>query len=459
MKKLTLLLMLLATVAGTQAYARQHLIEVKRYNDYGKDYLTITNYRIYKDKTTGKYGCYNVSFNVKAQITNAQNEVETKELKLTTNGGAYSLVTEVNGKSTKGMSEAEFYNIIDNCDGDIVLKLWHSCTREPETYTLRHEPYPELFSRCGVTPDMLASGTSNASKAYQERESGYKKTNTFCTELKDPDFDWFYVATYDFLIVGDDPLTDKTLLKDFVDQNFRNLKQDSENPDILITISKNANETISSTYVPPTSRTVNAGSRTYAQYNYITKRTDYVTRQNNYTVREGGYTETTKDTDIFLEVAILDAKKLNDPNQQTAPIVWQMTTRRHAVNANFSMLDEYKAYLSWATQIPVIWDRTYVNTKTLYNKNIEVENNVITFVREGSSAQRMGLQVGDKLLSYKNGKKYIPIDYPGRKPGYNPRHYHQYKIERNGKVIKLAGTIRDKYGDIQLEYLGAPFVK
>lgn len=102
------------------------------------------------------------------------------------------------------------------------------------------------------------------------------------------------------MITGNDPLIDKKILQRAVDYSFLSgLKRDTEHPDILLTISKNADESIQSTYIPPTSRTVNKGSTTRKRYNWITEKEEYVTEQDNYTIHEGGYTQTTNNTNIF----------------------------------------------------------------------------------------------------------------------------------------------------------------
>lgn len=107
-------------------------------------------------------------------------------------------------------------------------------------------------------------------------------------------------------------------------------------PEILFTISRNANESINTTYVPPSSRTINVGSKTTAQYNYLTKQNEYTTRQKYQTITEGGYTKETVINDLFLEIAALDVNKLNDTNITYPPIVWIGTIKRHVINPKFS---------------------------------------------------------------------------------------------------------------------------
>ena len=167
-------------------------------------------------------------------------------------------------------------------------------------------------------------------------------------ELLSGELNFSKIKTYDIMITGDDPLTDKKILERFCSSGFfRELERDEENPDIIVCVAKNSQESISSTYVPPTSETVNTGSVTRPVYNYITKTYSYVTTQRNRTITTDGYTQSTTNTGIYLEFTILDAKRLNDPAQKTAPVIWQMTYTRNVTNLAFEVLDEYLTIAGW----------------------------------------------------------------------------------------------------------------
>lgn len=156
------------------------------------------------------------------------------------------------------------------------------------------------------------------------------------------------ICTYDIMVIGNDPLTDQNILEKFCESGyFSQLKRDEENPDIIVTVSKNANESFSSTYVPPTTQVVNTGSITRPVYSYLTRRTSYITTHQNRYIQSDGYNQDNLSTSMFLEFTILDAKKLNDPKQTTPPILWQMTYNRNVTNRNFEVIDEYLAIASW----------------------------------------------------------------------------------------------------------------
>ncbi|WP_143260840.1 hypothetical protein [Alistipes sp. An66] len=443
MKKLISLLnmlLLLSLVLQAQAQVQDHLIRVKRFHDYGRDYLTIIDPKLYVDPVGMVTRIYGYNF------YSLQDDPVTI--------GIGYLVKEINGRSTKEMDEDEFYQILDNHRDSVLLTLWKNCSTKPYQIVLHETKRPDLFNLLGITSsDFLKARdiTPDYMKnRMDKRKKEFDRTKTYCTELIDKDFDWFFVSTYDFMLEGNDPLMDKTILEHFVSCGLpSHWKRDTEHPDVLISISKNADETISSTYVPPTSRVVNTGSKMTSQYNFLSKGYDYITRQQNRVIHEGGYTETTKDTNIFLELSILDTKRIDDPNQTTPPIIWQMTLKRHVLNADFNILDEYMAYASWSAKIPTVYDRPVHKSITAYYSNVEMSGRTIVSIRENSSAQKMGLQVGDEFIKGKAGKKWV-TDL-GTINSYF--HYNcSYKVRRNGKIVIVNGTVCNLYGDIIFKY-------
>ena len=258
----------------------------------------------------------------------------------------------------------------------------------------------------------FASVTGKVSADRRKGSNGLTKDTSY-EERSDEDFDFFPCVNFDFSITSNDPLLDKEIFKN---SGLRWLNRNESNPDILFTIARDANESISSTYVPPTSRTVNEGSTTKVRYNYILHKNEYITTQNNRTIVEGGYTQETKTIDVFLEISALDVKRLNDKSTTHPPVVWQTTVKRHIVNpsTNFSVNDELKAFASWMT-FPIV-DRFVWAEETVYapvgitysGQNPHIINEVI----EGSRAEKIGLMPGDKLLKadtpgYKWSAKWV----------------------------------------------------
>ena len=260
------------------------------------------------------------------------------------------------------------------------------------------------------------------------------------------------IKTYDIMITGNDPLTDKKILERFCSSGFfRELRRDEENPDIIVCVAKNSQESISSTYVPPTSETINTGSVTRPVYNYITKTYSFVTTQRNRTVTTDGYTQNTTNTSIFLEFTILDAKRLNDPSQKTAPIIWQMTYTRNVTNRAFEVLDEYLVIASWNcypfTVSPYIevplW---FIGAKFLQTTDgAQIDSDVVT----ESSADRLGLQKGDIILKLNNKRHYIDerkyYDYYAMKYKYEKDKTDIRNIRYLGEEISFLLAMRESY--------------
>ncbi len=434
MKKLILTLCL--ALLSTSLFAQEHLFEVKRLNNWGKEYLTIVNNHFYMD------------LDEKDNIEQIFAPYESID------GDIYlgMIILEINGQSTKNMSEDAFYSILDNSLERIELKVWHFKDKEPHNVIIKSMDtwIPEWANKPYIQK-ALEKGFNGQRKDYQytydnrykdivsRRESNFKNKGIKCTELVDPDFDWFYVKTYDFAIVGNDPLVDRAILeKMHIPSHWT---RDTENPDVVFTIAKDSKQSISSTYVPPTVRTINHGSQTKARYNALTNATEYTTTQNNQTVREGGYTQTTSNTDMFLELALLDAKRINDPNQQAAPIVWQATFNAHTT-ANVNVTEVYKAWATWVAKYDTdlvnateVWAYTLERLWALSGVDINMEPIVVTYATPDSP-----LQVGDRIMKYKmwnREHKNNVLEKDIDKNYYNTTYHLIVKRKGEKKSIKL----------------------
>ncbi len=359
-----------------------HVIEVTRYSDYGKGYLTITDdnsiYIIENGQTTDWISC---TFDYVGKDKNYFNNRD--------------LILEVDGISAEGWSKEQFYNIVNNRNDTITLKIRSKSNKNGKNgiyeFETKIHPRNEL-------PDKLKVFGNQFADIMGETASESRKDIKFVYEERhDEDYDFFPCLYYDYLITSDDPLLDKEILKQV---GWGRLERNEENPDLLITIARNANESISTTYIPPSNRVVNEGSTTRAQYNYILKQNDYITTQKNRVIREGGYTQETKTADIYLEIAALDVKKLNDKRYTHPPIVWKTTAKRHVVNPNFNLNEELKVYASWMSFPPN--DRFVFAKRKVYAPTgiicSETDPSIIQEVIKGSRAENVGFQSGDKIL-------------------------------------------------------------
>ena len=162
--------------------------------------------------------------------------------------------------------------------------------------------------------------------------------------LWDKDVDWSKYKTYDLALRGTDPLTDKELFE-IISNNLSNgnMKRDTDNPDIIITISKKANESISYAYVPPTSKVVTTGSHTKRVYNWVGQFQEYRTINDAEVIREGGYEKELAQSSIFYEVCMLDASKLDNT---VPPIIYQLKYD-WTTNRKIDAMNIYKSLSSY----------------------------------------------------------------------------------------------------------------
>ncbi len=385
---MTLFIVQIVSAQGNLPGGFEHIIEVGQYSDWGRGYLTITDDNVVRVYEEGKLkGLYNLTY---FPIKNEKGKV--KELY------KGDLVLEVNGESAKGWTKEQFYRKVDNCKDVITFKVRTKFDDGIKDRIVSIQPKNELDDDLKPFGNDFTLKDVKGITPEQERKSKLVKGTLF-DERTDNDYDFFTCTKYDYLITSNNPLLDKDILNKI---GCADMKQDDESPDLLFTIARDADESISSTYIPPTSRTVNVGSKTRTQYNYITKQNDYITTQKNKTIYEGGYTHETKTMDLFLEIAALDVKRINDKTITYPPIVWQATVKRHVSDAakDFETSKNFMAWATWMNFPP--YDRRVIVEKTIYAPlGVICDSNdpkIIVAVESGSRAEKAGLRPGDKLL-------------------------------------------------------------
>lgn len=385
--------MLLSVISYAQTLPGgfSHIIDVGQYSDWGKGYLTITDTHF-------------------MSISNANNKFWSYFTYYPEDGANLNcgdLILSVDGVSATGWTKEDFYKKVDNRKDIITLKIR---SQEKGKFVDKEVKIHPLYS----LPDELKQygnifASINGETIVQERKRKLLKEIIY-EERKDENFDFFSCYYYDFLLKSNDPLLDMEILKK-VDIGDERRERNEKKPDVIFTIARDANENINSVYIPPSSRTVNVGSTTKARYNYFTRQNDYVTTQRNQTIHEGGYTQETKTADLFLEIAALDTKKLNDKSISYPPIVWKATVKRHVLNPNFNLNEELNVYAGWMT-FPPFDRKAYCDEKRIYApigvKYSTLEPHEIKEVIEGSRAAEAGLQSGDVIISadIPNGNKY-----------------------------------------------------
>ncbi len=383
-----------------------HVIDVGQYSDWGKGYLTVTDTHF-------------------MSISNANNKFWSHFTYKPENGNELycgDIILAVDGVSAAGWTKEEFYKKVDNRKDIITLKVRTRKSDEGKINDKEVKIRPLYILPDELTPFGNIFASIEGETIVQERKRKLLKETTY-EERKDEEFDFFSCSYYDFLLNSNDPLLDMEILKK-VDLHT-GWERNEKKPDIIFTIARDANENISSTYIPPSSRTVNVGSTTRARYNYFTKQNDYVTTQRTQTIREGGYTQETKTADLYLEIAALDARKLNDKSISYPPVVWKATAKRHILNPNFNLNEELNTYAGWMTFPPFDRIAYCIEDKRIYapiGVNIStLDPHEVKEVVEGSIAAEAGIQSGDVII-----KADIPNGGKWR------RKYCKQNVKKNG---------------------------
>ncbi len=343
MRKVILSLCLCLVYMSAVSAERPRPFEVKRLHSWAPEYLTITNlYTIRHVEASNLKNCPIQEGHLWIDILEQNGPFEISVI-----------IKSIDGQDAKNMSEEAFYNIVNQKDEHEM----QVCSAEkgygyakPFTVKFKLKDPPAWLSAClSTTQDNFLQGKDipgfkidnrtdiKWEKYRKEKAERRRKENTEIYTYFERDFDWFGIQTYDFMPTAD-PAIDKELLEAFA-RKFRELTRDTENPDVLIRLTKDEQQSVNSMYVPPTVQVVSNGSTTQRVYNYITKDYSYQTQQNNRVVREGGYVKTTRDENLYLEIVMLDAKRIEEP---IPPILYQFKYKRHIVNRDFDLQHEYK---------------------------------------------------------------------------------------------------------------------
>ena len=401
-----------------------HVIDVCRYTDWGKDYLTISDVkRIGLNPESAKnYKYYHITYDY-------VDECKTDENKQISIG---CQILEVDGVSAKGWSADQFYQKTDNRHDVIKLKIRKKTETGIVEYVTKLQPLYELPDEIRIFGNDFAKISCLPYATYRQRTCG-----AFFEERIDKDFDFFPCLTYDYLIVGNDPLLDKEILEEV---EKRGMKRDEINPDIVFTIARDAQESINTTYIPPSSRIISETSSTTSTYNKSTGQTNSRTIYTQNVKRTPGYTKTTTTLSTFLEIAALDAKKINDPKATHAPVVWQISAKRNTTNPTFKISDELKTYATWM-DFPIL-DRIGYTEHEFYAPVGVVcspqDPLLILEVIKGSRAEQIGLMPGDKVQ--KVDPKKLIIDGRAVKLNGSYRRLMEKKMMTQGAPGFFRGT-------------------
>lgn len=356
----TLLCQLFLLLAYASVACATNPLEVKRFKQWGHKYLTVTN-------------------NWNGMFAN----IISGDLPPT-----LALITAVNGESTEGMAPEAFDKKLSQ-GGDFTID------------------YIEKDNGVNHVKRVVFK-SNNYYLAGLKKQAPDSKPATI-NLISDSDVDFFDYNTYDFILEGNDKLTDKEIYETLA-ASFENrgLKRNSENPDLLFKMEKAFQQNSNSTYVPETRQVVNTGSTT-TSWRDKKGNIHYNTYQNNQTIRSGGYTRTTNTSSLHILFVAYDGKKYRE-NPESMPIVWKLDYN--------SFFDSFVDMMSVVRNNVSYWCNCYPFAEQKFSYSVQshgvffnsYEDQVtgeIADVLKGSDAYSQGLRAGDKIMRIYNKGGYF----------------------------------------------------
>ena len=337
-----------------------------------------------------------------------------------------SRVLEVDGRSAYGWSSDRLYDALA-APGQHTLTLEHVGVGTYEA-TLGHYEMPAWITAVGFDP----FSCKWANTPYNKMSDRYKIR-------MDKDVAWRTFKTYDYYFSSDDVLADKELF-DTITKTLEKhgLHRDQDNPDVVFTIIKDANQSIDYTYVPETQERVQTGSTSTPIYGYKGAYLGSITKNKYETVTSGGYTQKTASTQAYLEVNFMETKRLGE---KTLPLIWQLKYNyREQTEAKIDQL--YENAVTWVEwPIKTVAEEKTSNSCTrffygdipLYDFGIvlDVDAVVIGLDKNSDVVKKSGLRIGDRLIGI-DVKQSRSLD-KSRKIQYSGT----ITVNRNGSTNKL----------------------
>ena len=355
-------------------------LEVKRFKQWGHEYLTVSN------NWNGLFA-----------------EVESGELP-----PVMALITAINGQSTKSMSVEAFDKIMSKEKHFIVdyIEKDEGVNKEKTVVFKSNKGY--LAGMEKVAPDAKPA-TVNINS--------------------DSDIDFFDYNTYDFIIEGNDKLTDKEIYENLaIAFENRGLKRSTENPDLIFKVEKTFNQHSNSTYVPETRQIVNAGSTT-TSWRDKKGNIHFNTYQNNRVVSSGGYTQTTNSTAMYLLFVAYDGKKYREDPSST-PIVWKLDYNGFFGSFVDMMSIVKTEVLYWCSSYPFgehLFSHSLKSYGVFFDSKEAQPSGEISKVLEGSDAYNKGLRDGDKIMKIYKGGLYMIFWWQGRRTYFEADSFDEEK--------------------------------
>lgn len=265
----------------------------------------------------------------------------------------FSTLKAVDDIDYKLLSEEQKSQILNNLDGHTFLwEMPNGRTRTTNGIPFNKYDFIQTlnidFKNSNDKPELI--------EQYYQKDYEYNV-------LVDWDVDWSKIRTYDFILRGSDPLTDKKILEEFVNSLVPSLTRDTSSPDVFITIAKDSESSVSYSYVPPKVDYVKTGSTTRKVYNWVGLDPRYNTEDHYERIESKGYTQEINHSEVFLEICMLDASRIE---QSTPPVIYKAT-----VNKSFpKKIDILEYYLGYARKFNHPINQKFALKELRYDKKI-----------------------------------------------------------------------------------------
>ena len=308
----------------------------------------------------------------------------------------YDHIISINGKTAESYASAEEAMLaasVPGTDGRVEIE-YHSM-RKNKNYHWSYVPYNVQtigMDELGLYGEGYQA-TNLARLAYIDGKAMSIRTDNSVS-------DWSKYRRIAFQPTSNDPLLEKEYFKiawNELDRSGFPLIYDEENPDLIVTIAIDEDLQVESTYVPQTTQYMDNGSNSYI---YKSGKNIYVNsfKKPAKKVTSGGYTHREYLQNHFIELTILDAKKMKDPNQKVPPVVWQLRYKTTHVRplslktAAYHVLAGCRAFpgVNVGRDVVMAWSGICWEPQT--------KKSIISYIYKNSPAEKLGLQVGDEIL-------------------------------------------------------------
>ena len=347
-------------------------------------------------------------------------------------------IISINGKDVNTIVPEDIYPMLNGRDGRVSLVL-HSILHDVD-YDLEYTPVNLNMRGFDETFENL-DGVFVFSSSIIDN---YKNSGI---EIKTDDDipDWSKFRKVSIVLSSSDPLLEKELAKEALNSLMNSgfpLIVDDENPDMILKVSFNEEESVTSTYVPQTTTYVDRGSNTYVtQGKYGTYINSF--KRSPQKITDGGYTHENISSTHFLEVSLLDAKKMLDPNQSIPPVLWQLRYSKR-LNYSESLSSASHKVLKYCRAFPgrnVFLQPCKAWSGVCWDENFPI----VTDIYKDSPADKLGLQPGDEILKI-SGKSRIEVKYKMYLNGRLQRESHPISIKFKKQCLgKLLTGLTDVF--------------